>query len=378
MKIILTESQYKLITEREDEKNIQEMKEIYDSFMDKINARDYILEDSDNFLNPYKWMGVFVNTPYGELLIKLTDRKPNRAGEYNRRAGMIVIYYCEMRISKNNRLLKLKYNHQTIQHEIVHFIDDMKNRMNGPGTSDITDDKYYNSPHEINAEFISIMNQIGGDALPDTFSDFMKSYREYSPITIKQFANLTDKNKKSFINRMYQYYTYLKDKQKENIGEQRVVRDRGKTGDIVKSFEDKGHYKWFNIKDSEFLKHIPYNYLEFAMKKSLDTLTSKFNYTLKRVVVKDKGEIVGYLVWANKGSELDDIGDNQTYKVIVATAIHPEYRKRGLFKMMLDKSGIQKPYLVQTSSFSEAGFWENMGCKVAKEIGDGNKIEKCN
>ena len=163
----------------------------------------------------------------------------------------------------------------------------------------------------------------------------------------------------------------------ENIDEQRVVRDRGKTGDIVKSFEDKGHYKWFNVKDSEFLKHIPYNYLEFAMKKSLNTLTSMYGYTLKRVVVKDKGEIVGYLIWADKGSELDDIGDKQTYKVIVATAIHPEYRRRGLFKMMINKSGIQKPYLVQTSSFSEVGFWENMGCKVAKEIGNGNKIEKC-
>jgi len=219
MKIIITESQYKLITEREDEKNIQEMREIYNSFMDKINARDYILEDRDGFLNPYyKWMGVFVNTPYGELLIKLTDRKPNRAGEYNRRAGVIVIYYCEMRISKNNRLLNLKFNQQSLQHEIVHFIDDMKNRMNKwSGSSDLTDDKYYNSPHEINAEFISIMNQIGGDALPETFSDFMKLYREYSPITVNQFANLTDKNRKSLINRLYQYYTYLKNKETNNI-----------------------------------------------------------------------------------------------------------------------------------------------------------------
>jgi hypothetical protein len=212
MKIIITESQYKLITEREDEKNIQEMKVIFDSFMDKINARDYMLEDSDNFLNPYKWMGVFFNTPYGELFIKLTDMKPDRAGEYNRRAGMIVIYYCEMRISKNNRLLNLKFNKQAVQHEIVHFIDDMKNRMNGPGTSDVTDEKYYNSPHEINAEFISIMNHIGGDALPETFNDFVKAYREYSPITVKQFAHLNEKNKKSLVGRLYQYYDYLNKK----------------------------------------------------------------------------------------------------------------------------------------------------------------------
>jgi ribosomal protein S18 acetylase RimI-like enzyme len=177
----------------------------------------------------------------------------------------------------------------------------------------------------------------------------------------------------------YKLITEREDKKniQESIDEQRVVRDKGKTGDIVKSFEDGGHYKWFNIKDNEFAKRIPYNYLEFAMKKSLNTLTSMYGYTLKRVVVKDKGEIVGYLIWADKGSELDDIGDNQTYKVIVATAIHPDYRRRGLFKMMINKSGIQKPYLVQTSSFSEVGFWENMGCKVAKEIGDGNKIEKC-
>jgi hypothetical protein len=123
-----------------------------------------------------------------------------------------------MRISKNNRLLKLKFNQQSVQHEIVHFIDDMKNRMNTwSGSSDMTDEKYYNSHHEINAEFISIMDQIGGDALPETFNDFMKSYREYSPITVNQFANLTDKNRKSLINRLYQYYTYLKNKETNNI-----------------------------------------------------------------------------------------------------------------------------------------------------------------
>ena len=51
--------------------------------------------------------------------------------------------------------------------------------------------------------------------LPDTFEGFFKSYKNYDIITARQFSKLTDKNRKSFINRMYQYYTYLKDKQRE-------------------------------------------------------------------------------------------------------------------------------------------------------------------
>ena len=209
MKIIITESQYKLITEREDEKNIQQMREIYDSFMDKINARDYILDDS---IYPDKWVIVRINTKYDDLFICLSNRESTtRAGEYKFSDSdypKIIIYNCKIRISANNRLLNLKFNKQTVQHEIVHFIDERKNRIK---VLSVSKEKYYNNEHEINAEFISIMNHIGGE-LPETFNDFVKSYREYSPLTKKQFAHLNEKNKKSLVGRLYQYYDYLKKK----------------------------------------------------------------------------------------------------------------------------------------------------------------------
>lgn len=162
-----------------------------------------------------------------------------------------------------------------------------------------------------------------------------------------------------------------------NIKEQRIVHDRSKTNDIVKSFEDQGHHKWFDIIDPEYKKTILPHQLEQALKYGLGYLTSVYGYNLKRVVIKDKGEIVGFLIWTNKGGEIDDLGDSQTYPVIIATAIHPNYRNRGLLRMMINKAGILKPYLVQTSALSPIGLWEKMGCKMVKDVGQGNKIEKC-
>jgi len=162
------------------------------------------------------------------------------------------------------------------------------------------------------------------------------------------------------------------------LKEQRVVYDKSKTDNIVNSFETQDHHKWFDNTDPEIAKQIPASTLEQSLKYSLRYLTSVYGYDLKRVVVKDKNVIVGFLIWANKGKKLDDLGDNQTYPVILATAIQPDYRGRGLLKMMINKSNIKKPYLVQTSALSPIGLWMKMGCNVVKELGAGNKIEKCN
>jgi ribosomal protein S18 acetylase RimI-like enzyme len=162
------------------------------------------------------------------------------------------------------------------------------------------------------------------------------------------------------------------------LQEQRVVYDKSKTDNIVNSFETQGHHKWFDNIDPEITKQIPARTLEQSLKYGLGYLTKIYGYNLKRVVVKDKNVIVGFLIWTNKGKELDNLGDNQTYPVIIATAIHPDYRGRGLLKMMINKSNIEKPYLVQTSTLSPIGLWQKMGCNVVKDIGDGNKIEKCN
>lgn len=161
------------------------------------------------------------------------------------------------------------------------------------------------------------------------------------------------------------------------ISEQKVLRDKSTTDDIVKSFEDEGHYRWFKVVDPNITDKYPAAYLEMALKYGLGQLTKMYGYDLKRVVIKDKGKIVGFLIWTNKGSDVDDIGDNKIYPVILSTAIHPDYRNRGLLRMMLNKSGIEKPYLVQTSSLSPIGLWEKMGCKIVKKMELGNNIEKC-
>jgi hypothetical protein len=146
--------------------------------------------------------------------------------------------------------------------------------------------------------------------------------------------------------------------------------------DIVKTFQNKGHYKWM-----DYLKpgvNVPKKDLDLGLRNTLEILVNQFNYKLKRVVIKDKGEIVSFLIFTDNGNEsIDNIGDGNTYPVLIATAVEPEYRNRGLLKMMIDKSNIQKPYLVHTSVISPPGLWEKFGCKIVKELSDDNKIMKC-
>ena len=160
------------------------------------------------------------------------------------------------------------------------------------------------------------------------------------------------------------------------IFESRVYADNSNTGDIVKTFQDKGHYKWFN---TDGVSDMPAKDVEDALRYTLEALATKFGYKMKRVVIKDKGVVVGFLIWSDMGNPyIDDIGDGETYPVLLSTAILPEYRGKGLLRRMIDKSGIQKPYLVHTSKLSPIGLWEKMGCSVVKDHGSGNAIEKCN
>ena len=165
---------------------------------------------------------------------------------------------------------------------------------------------------------------------------------------------------------------------KKELLEYVTIADKSDNSNIVKSFEDQGHYKWFDYINPDSKFSMSPEFLEHALRKTLSNLALRFGYQMKRVVVKDKGQIVGFLIWSDKGSSLDNLGNNRNYQVILATAVHPEYRNRGLLKTMLMKSGIQKPYLVQTSDISPIGLWQKMGCKKVKPVGGGNYIERCN
>ena len=115
-----------------------------------------------------------------------------------------------------SRIIFLKQNlteEQAFKHEIIHFIDDKKNRKLN-GKPDMSQKDWHNDSFEINAEFLSIMNEIRFQkdyVLPETFEDFLNSYKRFNVVTISQWENLTDKKKKSLVGRLYQYYTFLKD-----------------------------------------------------------------------------------------------------------------------------------------------------------------------
>lgn len=197
-----------IINEREDERNIQEVNEIYNQFTDKIGTRDYHFMQ----IRGEKIIQVKLGTKFGELFIFLKEgSNENTGGEYKfptvtSPSPKIIIYNCYFMGENVLFIHKIK----TIQHEIVHFIDDRKKRIKPIKVSNYDVD-YHNNTHEINAEFIAIINQIllRGTTF-NTFAEFLKLFIEYDEMTIKQFAYLNDKNRKSLINRLYQYYTHLK------------------------------------------------------------------------------------------------------------------------------------------------------------------------
>jgi ribosomal protein S18 acetylase RimI-like enzyme len=155
-----------------------------------------------------------------------------------------------------------------------------------------------------------------------------------------------------------------------------VSGEYGDSNDIVTTFQNKEHYKWMDYLNPE--AKISKFDLDMSLKYTLDALNKVYGYILKRIVVKDDGEIVGFLIYSYKGhSQLDDIGDGKIYPVLLSTAVHPNYRNKGLLKMMVDRSELKKPFLVHVSLISPPGLWEKFGCKVVKDMSDGNKIMKC-
>jgi hypothetical protein len=150
--------------------------------------------------------------------------------------------------------------------------------------------------------------------------------------------------------------------------------------EIIKSYES-SHWEWISEKvgDLAQLMGRPLDIVKYSLRKILDTINKQFNYNLKRIIVVNKeNEAVGFLVWSDKTGQLDDLGDGHNYPVIIATAIAPEYRGKGLYNMMIQGSKLQKPYLVHlNNATSPMSFWNKQGCKIEKEIDNVNGIGKC-
>lgn len=157
---------------------------------------------------------------------------------------------------------------------------------------------------------------------------------------------------------------------------------------IVNDFKDV--ISWFDYMPKglkDFFAQNPYGVGSFekAMMATMEFLDRK--YDLKRVVVKDKDNVVGMLIYSytdkdNEGIENDEVDDDIQYPVLLAAAVHPNYRQKGLLKMMITNAPVQHPFLVQTSQISTPKVWEKMGCKMVQDLsakyGEGNAIELCN
>lgn len=163
------------------------------------------------------------------------------------------------------------------------------------------------------------------------------------------------------------------------ISEDYVVDDDPSTPeDVEKSFVDKGHYKWFDQRSDE-LKNYPESMIMDSLKTTLGYLRRVFNYNLKRVFVKDGGEIVAFLIFSDTNEKKERISDKDGNRlnVILATAVDPEYRNRGLLRKMIMRANLGFPYLVHTSHISPHHVWEKLGCTPVVDMGQGNKVEKC-
>jgi type III secretory pathway component EscV len=231
MKIIITESQYKLISEREDNKYMKELNAVYRLFVDKFNKRDFTQRQLITQKGFILTFSMTLNTDFGDLIVQLTEERWAGYGQYyfddsGVTVPKIIIYNCKFALGDENyvnhrgsktqmkKIIGISgFNIQALKHEIIHFIDDKKNRkLNQKPIMSQKD--WHNDLFEINAEFLSIMNEIRFTkdyVLPETFEDFLNSYKRFNVVTISQWENLTDKKKKSLVGRLYQYYTFLKD-----------------------------------------------------------------------------------------------------------------------------------------------------------------------
>jgi Acetyltransferase (GNAT) family len=163
------------------------------------------------------------------------------------------------------------------------------------------------------------------------------------------------------------------------ISEEINYQTGGEQSDIVSDFTKDKYAKWFDYK-APSIKHMRNADLENSINYVMNSYLNQ-KYKLKRVLVKDDGQLVGFLIYSITTPEKENIKnkiDENEYPILLSTAISPEYRNRGLLKKMIEKANIQKPFLVQTSALSTPGIWKKLGCEEIYYLGQGNSIEFCN
>lgn len=147
---------------------------------------------------------------------------------------------------------------------------------------------------------------------------------------------------------------------------------------IIDDFSKQKLANWFDYKSPE-ISHLTKGDIAFNLNHVMKYYYGQ-HYKLKRVLVKDDNELVGFLVYSEttpKKENIEKLIDDKTYPIILSTAISPQYRNRGLLTKMFEKAKIQKPFIVHTSQISTPGIWDKFGCKKIKEVGVGGYVEYC-
>ena len=126
-------------------------------------------------------------------------------------------------------LSSLINNEFEIKHELVHLYDDINYKHSRKGYSSTEllkrseDKKYYNTNREINAYYMMSINNIikelnnGNTGILKTFNIF-KEFFIKDPSIKFFYKNLTIKNKKKIISRLYNFFNDIKEKWNKKVG----------------------------------------------------------------------------------------------------------------------------------------------------------------
>jgi len=145
---------------------------------------------------------------------------------------------------------------------------------------------------------------------------------------------------------------------------------------------DYGDHKWFDYhgKYIDYFKDRP-NLLKYTFDDTVKYFNTKYN--TKKIKIKYNKQTIAYMVYTKTTftNEEIDIEDNNEYDIILMTAIHPDYRQKGLLKLMIKKANINKPFLITTSELTTPSVWGNFGCSPIKDLNigdaDGNQLQFC-
>ena len=137
------------------------------------------------------------------------------------------------------------------------------------------------------------------------------------------------------------------------------------------------NYEWFDYRNDK-TKNISDDVINSGLKRSIEYYNEE--YKIKKVTIIKNEKIIGFLLFSFTTLEKEGLNsiDLSQYPIILSTAIQPEFRNKGLLKMMINKANIKKPFLVHTSIISPSNLWEKFGCKeIGTKFSKDNKIEMC-